>query len=91
MDFTVPYFEEAIGLFSIKTGTLAKWRALFWPFELRVWLLILASPLVFGLAWWFLAKGSDSGDREANSPLYYVKSSLKILLMQRKLYYKRLE
>lgn len=83
VDFSLPYFEEVIGLFSIKEGELAKWRALFWPFELRVWVLILLAPLLFGLAWWILARGSDPDAKESNSALYYIKSSLKILLMQR--------
>ena len=56
IDFSYPYFMSGMGFFTKKPSSLTKIFAIFWPYDIYVWIGVAVTLPTFALVYWIFAK-----------------------------------
>lgn len=56
VDFSYPYFETKIGFTCQKPSPLPKYQAIFWPFQLDLWIVLILALALFSLFYGVLVR-----------------------------------
>ena len=56
VDFAYPYFETRLGIISQKPPPLPRYQAIFWPFDLDLWIALLITVVMFTPFFWVLVR-----------------------------------
>ena len=65
VDFSYPYYITGMTFFTKKPSPLPKIFAIFWPYEINVWISVVVTLPTFALLYWIITKISNTGFRRS--------------------------